>query len=150
MELFYLFLGIPGVVFLFMGIIFLLVTRNTVRPEKHWLTTTGTIVQKEKNYHLSLGKIFNREGFVSRQPDSVPTFQYEIDGTEYETTSKVQQTPGFKIGSTVEVLYNPEDPQQAVINSFLQKGSIFNMIGKILTSLGVIHLLIALFIFIFS
>ncbi len=150
MEDLYFLLGIPALIFSFMGLIFLLVSRTTVRPTKEWLTATGTIIQKEKNYTISLGKIINGEGFVSGAPDRAPTFQYEINGVEYETTSKVQQTPGFKIGSTVEILYNPADPQQAVINNFIQKGTIFNLIGKILITLGVILLLIPLFIFILN
>lgn len=148
MELFFLFFIIPAVVFLFTGLIFLIVNRNTVRPKKYWLTTEGKIIQREKNFNISLGRIINREGFVSAQPDRAPTFQYVVDGVEHETTSKIQQTPGFAIGSTVEVLYHPDDPKQAVINSFIQKGSIFNIIGKILTSIGLILLFLALLSFI--
>lgn len=143
-------LGIPGLIFSCMGIVFLLVSRTIVRPKKDWLTVTGTIIQKEKNYTISLGKIMNREGFAASAPDRAPTFHYEVNGIEYETTSKVQQSPGFQIGATVEILYNPEDPQQAVINSFLQKGTLFNIIGKIIFSFGLILLLIALLFFIFN
>lgn len=146
----YFLLGIPAIIFSMMGLMFLLVIRIAVRPSKEWLTTTGTIIQKEKNYSISLGKIINSEGFLSNQPDSAPTFRYEVNGIEYETTSKVRQTPGFKIDSTVDILYNPDDPQQAIINTIVQKGTIFNIIGKVLLSLGVILLLIALLIFILN
>lgn len=132
-----------------MGFVFLLVMRTTVRPDKDWLTAKGTIIRKEKNYHVSLGNIINKGEFISSAPDRAPTFHYEINGVEYETTSKVQQTPGFQIGSTVDILYNPDDPEQAVINSVIQKGTLFNIIGKILLSFGATLLLIALLFFIF-
>jgi len=150
MEALYLLLGIPGLIFSFMGLVFLLVSRTTVRPDREWLTTTGTIIQKEKNYSISLNNIINKKEVLSSAPDRAPTFHYEINGVEYETTSKVQQTPGFQIGSTVEILYNPDDPEQAVINSFIQKGTLFNIIGKALFFLGVSLLLTVLLIFIFN
>lgn len=150
MEVAYMLLSIPATIFLVMGLIFLLVIKNINRPAKDWQMTTGTIIRKEKNYSISLGKIFNKEGIVSSLPDSAPTFQYEVNGTEYEKTSKVQQNPGFAIGSTVEILYNPEDPQQAVINSIIQRGTLFSVLGKIFISISVILLFIVLLIFIFN
>lgn len=150
MEVAYMLLSIPATIFLVMGLIFLLVIKNINRPAKDWQMTTGTIIRKEKNYSISLGKIFNKEGIVSSLPDSAPTFQYEVNGIEYEKTSKVQQNPGFAIGSTVEILYNPEDPQQAVINSIIQRGTLFSVLGKIFISISVILLFIVLLIFIFN
>lgn len=150
METLYFILSIPGLIFSTMGLIFILVSRTTVRPDRDWLTTTGTIIQKEKNYSISLNNIINKKEILSTAPDRAPTFHYEVNGVEYETTSKVQQTPGFQIGSTVEVLYNPDDPEQAVINSFLQKGTLFNILGKTLFFFGATLLLIALLIFVFN
>jgi len=132
-----------------MGLIFLFVVRKVTKPEKHWPITTGTIIQKEKNMTLSIGNFINKGKFVSTLPDSAPTFQYEVNGIEYENTSDIQQDPGFAIGSTVEVLYDPDDPQKAVINSFIQKGTIFRVLGKIFTSIGLILLVIAFYIILF-
>lgn len=150
METLYFLLGIPGLIFSFMGLVFLLVNRTTVRPDREWLTATGTIIQKEKNYSISLNNIINNKEILSSAPDRAPTFHYKVNGAEYETTSRVQQTPGFQIGSTVEILYNPDDPAQAVINSFIQKGTLFNIIGKFLFFLGASLLLTVLLIFIFN
>ena len=150
METLYFLLGIPGLIFSFMGLVFLLVIRTTVRPDRTWITATGTIIQKEKNLRISFNKLINQDGIFANAPDRAPTFHYEVNGAEYETTSKVQQTPGFQIGSTVDILYNPDDPQQAVINSFIQKGTLFNIIGKVSLFLGATLLLIVLLIFIFN
>lgn len=148
MEGFYLLFLIPGSILLIMGIIFLFVIMKVPKPEKHWKIAAGTIIQKEKNMTISFGNFINKGKFVSTQADSAPTFQYEVDDVEYEKTSIIEQSPGFAIGSTVEILYDPDDPQQAVINSFIQKGTIFRMLGKIFTSIGVILLVITLIILI--
>src|SRR5690625_610175 len=149
MDGFYMIFLIPAMILLIMGLIFLFVVRKVTKPEKHWPITTGTIIQKEKNMTLSIGNFINKGKFVSTLPDSAPTFQYEVNGIEYENTSDIQQDPGFAIGSTVEVLYDPDDPQKAVINSFIQKGTIFRVLGKIFTSIGLILLVIAFYIILF-
>ena len=141
---------IPGFIFLFMGLVFLFVMRKVTKPEKDWKITTGIIIQKEKNMTISIGNFIKKNEIVSTLPDSAPTFEYEVNGIKHEKTSKIQQSPGFAIGSTVEILYDPEDPQQAVINSFIQKGTLLNIIGKILTLVSVILLIIAFFIFLFN
>lgn len=146
MEGFYLLFLIPGSIFLTMGLIFLFLMRKVTKPAKDWKLTTGIIIQKEKNYTISIGNFFNKGDFVSTQPDSAPTFQYEVNGIQYEKTSKIEQSPGFSIGSTVEILYDPEEPEQAVINTLIQKGTLINLISKILTLFGLILLIIALFI----
>src|SRR5690625_2920919 len=98
MEGFYLLLLIPGSIFLTMGLIFLFLMRKVTKPAKDWKLTTGIIIQKEKNYTISIGNFFNKGDFVSTQPDSAPTFQYEVNGIQYEKTSKIEQSPGFSIG----------------------------------------------------
>ena len=149
MEGFYLLFLIPGSIFFVMGIIFLFIIRKVTKPEKHWPITTGTIIQKEKNMTVSIGNFLNKGKLLSSGPDSAPTFQYEVNGIEYEKTSEIRQDPGFAIGSTVEILYDPDDPQQAVINSFIQKGTIFKVLGKLFTTMGGILLLITLYIIFF-
>jgi len=149
MDGFYMIFLIPAMILLIMGLIFLFVIRKVTKPEKHWPITTGTIIQKEKNMTVSIGNFMNKGKLLSSGPDSAPTFQYEVNGIEYEKTSDIEQDPGFAIGSTVEVLYDPDDPQQAVINSFIQRGTIFSILGKIFTSIGSILLLIALYIILF-
>lgn len=149
MEGMYMLFLIPAGILLLMGIIFLFIMRKVTKPEKHWQLTSGMIVQKEKNLTVSIGNFMNKGKFVSTLPDRAPTFQYEVNGVTYEKTSKIEQEPGFAIGSTVEVLYDPNDPQQAVINSFIQKGTIFRILGKIFTWIGVILLLIGLYFIFF-
>lgn len=96
---------------------------------------------------LFMGLVFL---FVMRKVTKPEKDWKTTTGIKHEKTSKIQQSPGFAIGSTVEILYDPEDPQQAVINSFIQKGTLLNIIGKILTLVSVILLIIAFFIFLFN
>lgn len=51
-----------------------------------------------------------------------PTVKYQVDSAEYILKSKISVGSfDFKIGDSIEVLYNPINPQEAVINIKLTK-----------------------------
>lgn len=74
-------------------------------------------------------------------------FRFEMrkaSGTEYENTSSIHHTPGFRPGTRVTVRYNPEQPEQAIIDSFAQNGTVFVVVGYVLTGFGVMIAVLAL------
>lgn len=129
--------GILVSVPVFIGIIFVAIGLIRSSASKDWPRTDGVIIKKEQHYSLSLGKILNNESIKSNRPDQRPTFQFTVEGKDYIKTSAMQQTPGFQPGNTVTVLYNPDDPNQAVINTKAQRGTIFTIIGAAIISVTI-------------
>lgn len=149
MEALYITGGAFGAVFTILGVVFFTFGVLRTRPLKNWEATTGIIIKKELNININLGKLLGDKSFIEKTPDYYPTFQYVVGGKTYESTSKVHQEPGFSPGKEVEVLYDPAAPQNAVINSFVQKGTLFTLLGGIFLSIGLLGLLAVLFGFLF-
>jgi len=121
-------------------IVFFIIGLKIKRRTRNWTHSTGVIVQKEKHIIINLRTLLSGEGFESKVPDSRPTVQYEIDGTQYEYTSKIGQTPGFMPDTIVDIMYNPENPEEVVIDSFVQRGAVFLLIGWILFGISLLIL----------
>lgn len=141
-DLFYI-CGIIGLILFVMGSIFFIIGFRRSRLVNRWKKTSGIIVKKEININISLSKIISGDSFVSKGPDYHPTVQYTVDGVQHEYTSNVHQQPGIPIGKEVEVRFNPDNPEQAIINTFVQRGSIFTLIGGILLSMSLILFIVA-------
>lgn len=116
-----------GAPLLILGIVFLFIGLKLFPSTKHWLRTSALIVKKDN--------------LLMHFPDRYPTFFYEVDGTTFQKTSTVHQQPGFKPDTIVEILYNPDDPQQAVIDSVAQRGTVFTIIGESLLIIALLFLL---------
>jgi len=69
---------------------------------------------------LAVGVIVDYRERPSRKGTTyAPVFGYEADGQYYENTSSLATSwKSYEIGDEVSVLYSPEDPQSASINSF--------------------------------
>lgn len=50
----------------------------------------------------------------------------------------MSQQPGLPIDTEVDVLYNPNRPEKAIIDTFVQHGSLFILLGSIFLALAVI------------
>lgn len=122
-----------GGFFLLFGGIFAAAGLFRDRHSKTWLNIQGTIVKK--------GKLF------LNVPDRYPSFKYEVNGKVYEKTSSIYQTPGFKDGSIITILYNPDNPHQAIIDSFVQRGTVFKVLGYVFIGVGIFFLTISVIIF---
>ncbi|MDO3409901.1 DUF3592 domain-containing protein [Saccharibacillus sp. CPCC 101409] len=128
MPLWMLGILIPGGVLTLLGIAFTLIGLTMRRRSADWIETEGIIV---------------KQGEILRNfPDRRPTFAYRTkDGSEYMRTSAMSQSPGFWPDTRVRVKYNPDDPQQAVIDSPAQSGLVFLIIGVVMLPIGLIILL---------
>src|SRR5699024_8083365 len=106
-----------------LGIFFFIIVLVLYRQSKYCLYTNGSIVKQDETFLYDLDLLLtNNQSLMSKRPDQQPTFTYQVNHEKYTKTSKVKQKPGFHPGTTVTVLYNPEDPSKAVINSIAQRG----------------------------
>ncbi len=58
-----------------------------------------------------------------------PIVEYEIDGIVYREKSNVSQRFYIRPGKKVQIFYNPEEPNKMIIDTFIQRGSIYFLIG---------------------
>src|SRR5690606_24938017 len=74
-------------------------------------------------------------------PDNSPTIRnIAHDGNTYEKTSLITQRPSIAPSKNVPVMYNPDNPERAVINTFAQNGTAFIIIGSVTLGIGIIFL----------
>src|SRR5690625_3491379 len=137
MEDFSTLLGI-GLIFIFMGTVFFIIGWRTSRLIHVWRATKGVVIptMNEGNF------VFSDDGAL---PEDFPTVEYTVEGVTYQFTSRVSQKPRMPIGKEVEVLYNPEDHSQVIINTFVQNGTLFKLLGIIFESVGFILVVISFF-----
>ena len=80
------------------------------------------------------------------RPTTYPVLRFRtLDGVEVETVSNVNEGPFYLTrmrGSPVPVLYDPQDPQKACIDSPSGRGQVRSGIGII--ALGTIFLLVSI------
>lgn len=69
-----------------------------------------------------------------------PTVRYTVDGKEFRSTSSLGQNYVPRNGRKVGLFYNPNKPEQVIIDSFIQRGDFFLL-------LGLFFLIIALIVF---
>lgn len=85
---------------------------------------------RTKNWNETEGEIIKKGRFFPSLPDRTPSFRYTAnDGETYEKTSRISQSPGISIGKKVTVFYHPEDPRKGALNTFVQNGTLFIIIG---------------------
>ena len=98
--------------------------RNALNKRKYWhYTKTGVITDKIL-YTSSKSRTIR------------PTVKYVVDDKEYQFTSNAGQNPKLRTGKKVGVYYNPENPKEAVIDTFAQRGSIYKLLGNVFLVFG--------------
>jgi hypothetical protein len=131
--------SIGGVIFVIVGLGMLgfggysfLNTRNQLDI---WSHTTGEIVSFEHRSDSDGGTL------------TIPVVRYRADdgevytATPYEKHNTSVDVDGYSVGDQVEVIYNPEDPQDMFLNDFMHvwfvptlmggMGGLFSVIGAI-------------------
>lgn len=93
-------------ILLFIGILILLSGIMRYRKSRTFLRTEGVILVK-KGFRLDYGK---------------PNVRYRVNDYTYTYTSTIGQKLPLRHGKKVDVLYHPEDPAQAIIDTFVQRG----------------------------
>lgn len=118
-PVFLIFLGIS-----LLGITILFFCIRAQRKRSQWgYTTSGIITEDEVVLYTGKHNV-------------CPTVRYVVDGETYEVTSDIGQNPKLRAGKKVGVFYDPKKPEKIVIDTFIQRGSMFTLLGVILTSIG--------------
>lgn len=116
-----------GGVVLLLATIFIALGTIRRRMARDWVTTTGQVINQRG------------DPLASRLPARYTTFRWrDASGAEYRRTSSVNASFGPRAGTLVPVKYDPNDPSRAVIDSFVQGGQIFTIIGISLAVVGVL------------
>lgn len=86
---------------------------------------------------------------LSDDGSSKPVVMYTVAGQEYELIGTIGTSPpAFRVGEVVTVIYRPNEPSYAVIDSFVERwlfALIFGGIGVLLGSIGLLILLFKFF-----
>ncbi len=110
-------------VLLLLGAVFTSIGVLRSRMTRGWMRTQGQVVSKS--------------GSTWGMASQYPTFRWMApDGREYSKTSMVRSSLGPRPGTLVPVLFDPRDPSRGMIDSFVQRGTIFSVIGGILLTCG--------------
>ena len=135
--------GLFAAIFTFIGVIFLSIGYRYSSQRKGWKAIKGVIVKNENEVQVSNTLAKN----AIQTPDHHPTVQYTVNGKIFRSTSEIHQNPSLPIGKKVDVLYNPEDPAEALIDTFIQRGTFFVLIGALFLVIGLISALVFFMLF---
>lgn len=95
------------------------------RMVRDWARTTGIVV--------------NRDGSTTGLPAIYPTFRWrDQHGQVHQRTSAVRASLGPSPGNEVAVLFDPDKPSRAVIDSPAQSGQIFTVLGAVILLVGLV------------
>lgn len=119
---------IIGSVLIFLGVTFYLIGFFKSLHRKGWRKTDGIIDSKST--------------LLKGVANAFPEAHFVVDGKVYVHYSRTRQTPGIPEGTKVEIVYDPDDPNRAGINTFVQSGAIFKLLGTIFFSIGIILFLL--------
>lgn len=105
-----------------------------------------------RDYQFSLraipvtGKVTANESYYSSDSDGggttmyTPTFEYSFNGAIHTHKSNVSSSEmDYSIGESVEILVNPDDPQQILVNEFWERWTlplILGFLGLMFSGLG--------------
>lgn len=106
------------------AIVFFAIAYFRTNSMKNWTRTTGLVVNR-------------KTGGVTGIPALYPTFRwYDSEGTVHQHTSSMKQSLAPAPGRPVPVRYNPQNPGQAIMDTFVQSGRAFWFIGAFWLVLG--------------
>ena len=108
-----------GIIFILAGIAFLtgsiIMTLERIEMHKGWISTDGTVLILEEYVTESIDNNLVKKKYLLFRP----VLQFEVpDGKIIRyTSSSGSNTPLYTPGQKVKMLYNPEKPQEAIIDS---------------------------------
>lgn len=112
-------LAAAGIVLLIGGV-FAAIGLVRARLRQGWTRTTGEVV----------GARPGRNG-------QYPIFRWrDAAGGEHQHVSAVSSRPAPRVGREVPVLYDPQAPHRGMIDSVVQRGTIFTIVGGLLVAVA--------------
>ncbi len=143
--------GILGAAFFVIGFS----ARRKARLSLLWPTANGKVVSTNMAQHVSVDSDTHQRS-VSYQP--IVNYEYQIDNThfsgqriafgadsfDYNTAQKVLQR--YPIDTDVQVHYDPNDPDSAVLETSASGGTLFVAIGITFLAITGIAILVIIFL----
>lgn len=141
-----------GVFVLLIGLIFVivaLVNNSKVAAARNWPAAPGTILRTEVKEYIN-----RSSGITSRSYEPIIHYQYNVMGSVMEGkrlgfgTTRLKDDAAQKVteryipGSHVNVFYNPNKPQESVLEVAASSSKAFLIIGAIMAGLGLLLLVI--------
>jgi cytoskeletal protein RodZ len=106
--------------------------------------------QFEKNAHTVNGTVVEFQSYESRNENSssttmyTPVFEYEFKGKKYTYVSTSSSNiKEYEVGEPLEILVDPENPSEVLVNSFMEKWFLpllLGFMGALFTGLGYVAL----------
>lgn len=78
-------------------------------------TDTGVIVGR---------KIYNKRRSSRKNPLYWPVVTFTVKHKQYKVTGHRGQTPALRKGKKVGIYYNPANPEEIIIDTFVQRGGL--------------------------
>jgi hypothetical protein len=121
--------GTWGAIFLGVGVVMLVISIAIEAVGAHWRSTArpteGTVVR-----------------LVGDEDGVAPVVRYRVDGRDREWQSALfSRPPAFAVGQSVRLLFQPGDPDDAAIDTFLSRhfgGLIAGSLGLVFTVVGAV------------
>lgn len=99
-----------------LGLVFFLIGTIRRRMTARWTRTTGVVT--------------TRDGALVGSTSIYPTFMWQDQHGQWQRhTSNVKQSLGPRPGTQVPVLYDPDATHRGVIDSSVQNGRLFTVLG---------------------
>lgn len=126
---------IVGGIFMGIGIILLAVALYLVYSHQ----------QFEKKAIVVTGKVVDYQSYISTDDNSSttmyrPVFEYEYKGKTYtHESSGSSSSKGFEIGDPVDIFIDPDNPDDVLVNSFMEKWFLpllLGIMGTVFTGMG--------------
>lgn len=136
-------------VFLVFGLVLIIISitsRKKAQAAQNWPTTSGVIESSRVDVHTST----DSDGHRSTTYKPVVSYRYQLMGLEYmgdriafgANTFKLSKSEEiirrYPVGQPVTVHYNPDKPQDSVLEAVAHGGVASLVIGIILAGVGVV------------
>lgn len=123
-----------GGIAILLGLIFFLIGTIRRRMTRGWVSTTGQVISK-------------RGDPLSGMPARYPTFRWQdANGVEHQRTSNMGASLGPRPGTLVPVKYDPDNPSRAMIDSSVQGGQLFVVLGIVIAVVGLLGMAYGLWV----
>ena len=112
---------------LWMGLLLwgLLLGRNSLYLAQNGVSASGTVIE-------------NRESNGENGTTYSPVIEFTVDGQTYQFESDNSSSPpAYRVGQTVQIRYDPQDPERAQIDSIFEQWAapVALMCGALVTAL---------------
>src|SRR5699024_473402 len=94
--------------------------------------------QKSRNFIRTEGTVLVKKGF--RLDYRNPNVRYHVGDYTYTYTSQIKQNIAMRHGKKVHVLYHPNDPTHAMIDTFIQRGGSRIISGSFLITFSILSI----------